>query len=384
MIFLELAKRNLRLHYIRTILAMLGIAIGVIAIATLGILGNMMYLSISSQFADIGSVMNVNPGRDAPMDADNRGYLTERHLQAIQQVTVPDPAIGVYYGSDMMQFRNSKSWADVYGLSVQDMPIIAEIEEGIFPRTSGTAAIGRALAQDYDFKLGDKVQLLDLGNVEIVGILADSQARMSGLSADRAFVITKEWYTSVFDSLGYDSVLVKLSDTSKYTQIMNDVETTLNKRDKTIVNIWDTSSLSDMLGEAVGQVSMFLTAIGGISLLVAGVSIFNIMIMSVNERITEIGIMRSIGVLRREIMVMFVYEGVLLGTIGSIIGGVLSLLAGYAVGTIMEMSEYFFHVSNALPVIQAISMGVLLCLVCTLYPAYMASKLNPIDAIRHT
>jgi putative ABC transport system permease protein len=264
------------------------------------------------------------------------------------------------------------------------MPIVAEIEEGIFPRTSGTAAIGRALAEDNDFKLGDKVQLSDLGNVEIVGILADSQARMSGLSADRAFVITKEWYTSVFDSLGYDSVLVKLSDTSKYTQIMNDVETNLNKRDKTIVNIWDTSSFSDMLSETVGQISMFLTAIGGISLLVAGVSIFNIMIMSVNERITEIGIMRSIGVLRREIMVMFVYEGVLLGTIGSIIGGVLSLLAGYAVGTIMEMSEHFFHISNALPVIQAISMGILLCLVCTLYPAYMASKLNPIDAIRHT
>lgn len=384
MIFLELAKRNLRLHYVRTILAMLGIAIGVIAIATLGILGNMMYLSISSQFADIGSVLNINPGQDAPTDENNRGYLTERHLQSIQQVTLPDPAIGIYSGSDMMQFRNSRSWASVYGLSVQDMPLVAEIEEGIFPRTSGTAAIGRTLATDNNFKLGDKVQLLDLGNVEIVGILKDSQTRMSGLSADRAFVITKEWYTSVFDSLGYDSVLVKLSDTSRYRQVMNDVETALNKRDKTIVNIWDTSSFSDMLAESVGQISMFLSAIGGISLLVAGVSIFNIMIMSVNERITEIGIMRSIGVLRREIMVMFIYEGVLLGAIGSIAGGVFSLLGGYAIGTIMDMTEHFFNISNTFPVILAMSMGILLCLVCTLYPAYMASKQSPIEAIRHT
>ncbi|MDR2855066.1 MAG: ABC transporter permease, partial [Methanomicrobiales archaeon] len=382
MIFLELAKRNLRLHYIRTILAMLGIAIGVIAIATLGILGNMMYLSISSQFSDIGSVMNINPGRDAPMDADNRGYLTERHLQTIQQITIPDPAIGVYSGSDIMQFRNSRSWTNIYGLSMQDMPTVAEIEEGIFPRTSGTAAIGKTLAEDNNFKLGDKVELLKLGNVEIVGILKNSETRMSGLSADRAFVITKEWYTSVFDSLGYDSVLVKLSDTSKYAQLMSTVETALNKRDKTIINIWDTSSFSEMLSDSVGQISMFLTAIGGVSLLVAGVSIFNIMIMSVNERITEIGIMRSIGVLRREIMVMFVYEGVLLGTIGSIAGGVLSLLAGYAIGNLMDMNEHFFNISNALPVLQAISMGILLCLLCTLYPAYMASKQNPIDAIR--
>ena len=383
MIFLELAKRNLRLHYIRTILAMLGIAIGVIAIATLGILGNMMYLSISSQFDDIGSVININPGRDAPTDDDNRGYLSERHLQAIQQVTIPDPAVGIYSGSDIMEFRNSREWTSIYGLNMQDMPIVTEIEEGIYPRTSGTAAIGKIVATENNFKLGDKVQLSDLGYVEIVGILKDSENRMSGLSADRAFIITKEWYTSIFDTLGYDSVLVKLSDTSKYTKLMNDIETALNKRDKTIVNIWDTSSFSDMLAESVAQISMFLTAIGGISLLVAGVSIFNIMIMSVNERITEIGIMRSIGVVRREIMIMFLYEGVLLGVIGSVIGGVLSLLCGYAIGTIMDMSEYFFTISSALPVIQAISMGILLCLICTLYPAYMASRLNPIDAVRH-
>jgi putative ABC transport system permease protein len=383
MIFLELAKRNLQLHYIRTILAMLGIAIGVIAIATLGILGNMMYLSISSQFSDIGSIMNIYPSIDAPANDDNRRYLTERHLQSIQQAARPNPAVGVYSGSDIMQFRNGKDWRNVYGLSTQDMPIVSELEEGIYPRSTGAAVIGALVAENYNFKLGDKVLLDKLGNVEIVGILKDSGSRMSGISADGGFIITRNWYLSVFDTPGYDSVLVKLSDTSKYGQIMNEIQNALNKRDKEIISIWDTSSFSDMLADSIGQISLFLTAIGGISLLVAGVSIFNIMIMSVNERIKEIGIMRSIGVLRREIMSMFVYEGVLLGIIGSIVGGVLSLLAGYAVATGMGATEHFFNITTLFPVIQAVIVAIVLCLICTLYPAYMASKLNPIEALRH-
>jgi putative ABC transport system permease protein len=205
---------------------------------------------------------------------------------------------------------------------------------------------------------------------------------MSGLSADRGVLITNDWYISAFDPSGYDSVLVKLDDTSRYAQIMEDVRAALNKRDKAIVTIFDTSSFSEMLAESVGQVSLFLSAIGGVSLLVAGVSIFNIMIMSVNERVKEIGIMRSIGVLRREIMVMFLYEGALLGVIGSVIGGTLSLTLGYAIGMGLGMTEFFFHVRTIFPVFQAVFLGIFLCLICTLYPAYMASKLNPIDAIR--
>ena len=72
-----------------------------------------------------------------------------------------------------------------------------------------------------------------------------------------------------------------------------------------------------------GTVTTFVTAIGGISMIVAGVSIFNIMMMSVNERIKEIGIMRSIGTQKKEVMSMFIYEAAIIGVAGSLIGGLL-------------------------------------------------------------
>ena len=78
-------------------------------------------------------------------------------------------------------------------------------------------------------------------------------------------------------------------------------------------------------------------------MIVAGVSIFNIMMMSVTERIKEIGIMRSIGTQRKEVMSMFIYEAAILGVVGSIIGGFMSLLAGYAISSLMlKTTKYLF------------------------------------------
>ena len=92
-----------------------------------------------------------------------------------------------------------------------------------------------------------------------------------------------------------------------------------------------------------GTVTTFVTAIGGISMIVAGVSIFNIMMMSVNERIKEIGIMRSIGTQKKEVMSMFIYEAAIIGVIGSIVGGILSLLAGYAISALMLHNQVPVH-----------------------------------------
>jgi putative ABC transport system permease protein len=119
-------------------------------------------------------------------------------------------------------------------------------------------------------------------------------------------------------------------------------------------------------------------------MIVAGVSIFNIMMMSANERIKEIGIMRSIGTRKRGVMSMFIYEAAIIGVIGSIIGGVLSILAGYAISALMLGStKYLLTVSNALSVVEGVSFGIIICLACGMYPAWQAANLNPIDALRH-
>jgi putative ABC transport system permease protein len=157
----------------------------------------------------------------------------------------------------------------------------------------------------------------------------------------------------------------------------------LNKRDK-IVDVMDTRKTMETIFTAFGQITTFVSAIGGISMIVAGVSILNIMMMSVTERIKEIGIMRSIGAQRKEVMSMFLYEALILGVVGSLIGGVLSLIGGYAISSMMlQTTKYLFVPSSLISIVYGVCFGIVVCLICGIYPAWRAANLNPIDALRH-
>ncbi|MCX6683287.1 MAG: FtsX-like permease family protein, partial [Methanoregula sp.] len=135
---------------------------------------------------------------------------------------------------------------------------------------------------------------------------------------------------------------------------------------------------------AFGQITTFVSAIGGISMLVAGVSILNIMMMSVTERIKEIGIMRSIGAQRKEVMSMFLYEALILGVVGSLIGGAMSLIGGYAISSVLlQTTKYLFVASSLIHIVYGMSFGIVISLICGIYPAWRAANLNPIDALRH-
>jgi putative ABC transport system permease protein len=124
-------------------------------------------------------------------------------------------------------------------------------------------------------------------------------------------------------------------------------------------------------------------AIGGISLLVAAVSIFNVMMMSVSERIEEIGILLSIGTEKGEIRRMFMYEAFILGLLGAGIGGICSVAIGYTVVEAMiGTTAYFFQPASILYVPAAMSIGVAVCVISGVYPAWKASNMDPIDALR--
>jgi putative ABC transport system permease protein len=146
----------------------------------------------------------------------------------------------------------------------------------------------------------------------------------------------------------------------------------------------DTKAVLETILTAFGQISTFTTAIGGISLIVAGVSILNIMLMSVTERIKEIGVLRSIGTQKREVRRMFLYEALILGLIGSSIGGVLSIIGGYAVSMVMlQTTQYLFVPSSLIHILYGIAFGIGTSLISGFYPAWKASNLNPIEALRH-
>jgi putative ABC transport system permease protein len=275
--------------------------------------------------------------------------------------------------------------AAIYGLNPDDVSDLLNLEAGDYNRANSGCLVGSKFAKDNNVKVGSRIAIGtdgDKGTLRVTGII-EERGMAFDISTDSAIVVTKEWFDSAYNRDDYDKVVVKVKNLDDLPIVKTAIEKQLNRRD-TIVDVMDTRKTMETIFAAFGQITTFVTAIGGISMIVAGVSILNIMMMSVTERIKEIGIMRSIGAQKKEVMWMFLYEALILGVVGSLIGGVLSLLGGYAISSMMlKTTKYLFVPSSLVSIVYGVTFGIVVCLICGIYPAWRAANLNPIDALRH-
>lgn len=395
MIFWEIAKRNTRIHMLRSFLAMLGIVIGVVAIATMGILGNSMVLAVTDSLKTVGDSVIVTPhaggggmfGRGSSGGGATSLIITDQQFQQIQRASVPNVAIPVVQSSDRMKLGvgSDEIVAAIYGISPDDVPGLLNLKEGSYSRANSGCLVGAKFATDNNVKVGSRISVGTDGNkgtLRVTGII-EERGMAFDVSTDSAVVATKDWFDNAYNRDDYDKVVVKVKNLDDLPIVKAAIEKQMNKRDK-IVDVMDTRKTMETIFQTFGQITTFVSAIGGISMIVAGVSILNIMMMSVTERIKEIGIMRSIGAQRREVMSMFIYEALILGIVGSVIGGILSLLGGYAVSSIMlQTTKYLLVPSSLVSIVYGVSFGIIVSLVCGFYPAWRAANLSPIEALRH-
>jgi len=394
MIFWEIAKRNIRIHLLRSSLAMLGIVIGVVAIASMGILGNSLVLTVSDSLKTVGDSVIVTPHVGGTMGGFGGGAggssslkITEQNFQQIKRASAPNVAIPVLQTSDRMKLGvgSDDIVAAIYGLNPDDVPDLLKLKEGGYSRGNSGCLVGSTFATDNNVKVGSRIAIGTDGNkgtLRVTGII-EERGMAFDVSTDSAIVVTKDWFDEIYNRNDYDKVVVKVKNLDDLPAIKTAIENQMNKRDK-IVDVVDTRKTMETIFSAFGQITTFVSAIGGISMLVAGVSILNIMMMSVTERIKEIGIMRSIGAQRKEVMSMFLYEALILGVVGSIIGGAMSLLGGYAISSVLlQTTKYLFVFSSLIHIVYGMSFGIVISLICGIYPAWRAANLNPIDALRH-
>jgi putative ABC transport system permease protein len=397
MIFWEIAKRNIRIHMLRSTLAMLGIVIGVVAIASMGILGNSLVATVSDSLKSVGDSVIVTPysGGGGGMMGGSGGSssaslkITDQNFLQIKRVSAPNVAIPVYSTSDHMKIGvgSDDIVATIYALPSDDVPDMMKLQAGDYNNGNSGCLVGSTFAKDHNLKVGSRISIGtdgSKGTLRVTGII-EERGMSFDISTDNAIVVTQEWFENTYNRKGdYDEVVVKVKDGDTAT-VKTNIEKQLNKhKDNKIVSVTDSKATLSSIYATFSTVTTFVSAIGGISMVVAGVSIFNIMMMSVNERIKEIGIMRSIGTQKKEVMSMFIYEAAIIGVIGSIIGGILSVLAGYAISALMlGTTKYLFTIANALSVAEGVGFGIVICLACGIYPAWQAANLNPIDALRH-
>jgi len=375
MFFFNLAVKNLKKHWIRSFLSIIGIIVGVIAIASLGIMGNSINLLVANLITDVGDTIVVIPhtSSESAMAGDPRtatvsAFLTQDQLDDIIKVASPHRTIPIMQSSDEVTFGSNKGGlAQIIGLQADDIAYLLELEDGQYLRRNMDACL-----------VGTFRQMISHISLNL------RTASICAVNPDYAVVVTKKWYSAHFDiDKQYAMAVIKVTDMDEIKTVVNSVDDYLNRREDE-VDVFDSQDLLNQYEEIYDQITNFLLAIGAISLIVAAINILNVMYISVSERIREIGILRSLGMRRNEVMQVFLYEAIILGVIGSIIGGVCSIAGGYVVslfaiqiftaGTTFGENVTVFNETAVAYIIFAMVFGILTSILSGLHPAWKASR----------
>ncbi|WP_202318772.1 ABC transporter permease [Archaeoglobus neptunius] len=371
--YFELAKRNLERAKVRSLLAVVGIFIGVMAVSAIGIFGESLKATVLSNFEDVANELIVSPNAQ-----EGYRYIAEKDINAIKKLPYVDTAIAIKSDYLLVEAKKRRAYMVVYGMDEKDVGEMFKAEKGVI-RLKGSCVIGKRIADAAKIRVNSKIAI-NGREFRVSAILEDSGARFD-INPNSAIFLSPKDFEKVSNA-GYTMVIVRAESIEKVEKLKKEIEKRLNSRDEKVV-VFDLKIILDRIEEAFSQINTFLMAIASISLLVAGVSILNIMLMSTIERTKEIGVMRAIGAYRTTILRIFLLEALILGIIGSVTGGMLSIIAGYLIDyAILKDVTYVFQPSTLLYIILGFSVGVATSIISGLYPAWKASRLEPIEALR--
>ena len=392
-IFFDLSVRSVRLNFLRSLLASIGIVIGVVAISSMGMLGTNMQLSVKDQLSQnvntimlTSDVVKMNTGLGAPPSTSTIDQSTLNTIK--QSVGENDQVIPIYDTREQFSVGDQNGMGSIYGLDPNDVPKFLTIAQGSNIRGSDVL-VGATIASNFNLVVGSTIQLgqkcatVTRPTVRVAGILQARGIAADGVNVDNGMIAADDWYTNTFGGLDqYNQVNVIVADVDTINQTEDNINAKVNRQSE-VVRISDASSRLSTISSTLGTITTFIMAIGGISLVVAAVSIFNVMMMSVKERVQEIGILLSIGTEKGEVRRMFLYEALILGIIGAVVGGIMSFIIGYSVVSAMiGTTQYFFTPDSLIYIPYGMIIGVVVCVASGLYPAWAASNMDPIDALR--
>jgi len=417
----------IKLRKLRAALTTLGVIIGIAAIVALLAISQGLQVTITEQlkagFAT--DTLIVSPGNGGIFAGLGGGIggggldfsLVVNDTQLINELEGVVNSAAVIQEVGYVKSGNRTVQALVVGV---DFQIYSEIYGSTFVAESGeiplnpdgdVVVVGKRVSDPWEngtvlCEVNDSVEIVwtntsvrppqnETYPVTVAAVLEE----VGGLSltgpSDLAVYIPLERMESFFGTDKCDRIVVKLADEEDAT--IDSVSEVIDDLFGGQVSVTSATAVLDIISNVFSTIELFLAGIAAISLLVAGVGIMNIMIVSLMERTREIGILKALGMKNRTVLAIFLSEAVLIGVMGAVfgigLGWVLANVAarvftggGFSAATGQEVAQSGFAINPVLTptvMLGAFAFGIAVSVIFAIYPAWRASKLKPVDALRY-
>ncbi|MPL75040.1 Macrolide export ATP-binding/permease protein MacB [bioreactor metagenome] len=397
----KIALNALVSNKLRSILTMLGIIIGVGAVIAMVSIGMGVRDKVQNSIASLGSnLLIVTPGAASSSGvrqaAGTNTTLTLKDAQALAKEVSGISALAPSVSKQYQLVAGNMNWtSSVQGTTPEYLEVRNfGVESGSFISNEDVmtrnrvAVIGATVANNLFPNINPVGQSVRINNAPfiVIGVLESKGQSGGGQDQDDTVIIPLTTAQERLMGITHiQTISVQAANDEVIDQVQEDITTMLRARhrltgdkdnDFTVRNL---ASVMATAQEATASITMLLGSIAGISLLVGGIGIMNIMLVSVTERTREIGIRKALGARYSNILMQFLIEAVVIGVVGGAMGIALGVGGSYAIASFAGLST----VITPLPIIVSFGFSVGIGLFFGLYPARKAALLNPIDALRY-
>lgn len=398
---LEFIAVGFKADRFKTLMSSLGIIIGVMAIVVMLSVGQGLYSGVSSQFSAfnldvvrvIPGTFNFGSGNQLNKPAEEPAKFTDKDTKALENIVgvknvAPETSAGV-----VIAFRDKNASASLTGIDPKNEDDLkSKIALGRFLTDSDykSIVIGNGVSEGlFRMKItpGKRIRLYYQDrymDFKVVGVLQDQQQSSFGGPGSNPNTQMYITHKAMKELLGrenyyYGSFQVTVEDPAQVDDIIDRIKADLQRYHKN--EAYDATTARDMLSSLLSILSMIRYALGGIgaiSLIVGGIGIANVMMLTVKERIREIGVMKALGATMRDIRIQYLLEAGVLGVVSSIIGITLGVFVSFLIGSLAGLPSAITPQS----ILIGLMFGVMTTTIAGVYPANKAAKLDPIEALR--
>jgi len=392
--FIHLAGTSLAARRLRSVLTSLGIGVGIAAVVLLTSIGEGIHQYVLSEFTQFGTTLvGINPGRTTTHGTSMGVFGSERPLsiedaEALKQLSFVEAVVPFVQGNAEVEAGNHRRRTTIYGAGPQ-MPeaLRMHVNSGDFlPDDDPTApralaVLGSKLRQElfaHRNPLGKRITIA--GNrYRIIGVM-EPKGQVLGFDLDDTVYIPAARALELFNRETLFEIDVMYRSNASVDRVVDGIKRTLIARHgREDFTITTQQQMLDVLGSILNVLTFAVAAIGGISLLVGAIGIVTIMTIAVNERTSEIGLIRALGARRAQILSLFLGEATVLAAIGGLAG----LVMGLGVASLLRLLLPDLPVHTPwIYVILAEVLAVVLGIISGILPARRAARLDPVEALR--